>query len=275
MQTIRKIFSPHLQRALNSQFRFHDFSPLLDASSCSIYGENSLETLIAKSIQCVIAESLRHTSQDLLIQDVHMVKGDQARLYHSRRNRAVTARKARKSAGRKMEPIWRPDWAGVADVHGRNNILPGETKLSKNWRSERLNKYIGKEKTQDLYDDMNTIALWPMRQMLQYCVDSHARYGYIITDEELVVMKVRPSEECPPGATMEDLRLATLSSAIIEYQSIPWERSDSSDSLSVKLALYVLFILAANNGLLDWTYTIRRPWRQVRTENGAEVPPVT
>ncbi|KAI1159513.1 hypothetical protein F5B18DRAFT_677144 [Nemania serpens] len=150
---------------------------------------------------------------------------------------------------------WCPDWAGLVDVHGYSNILPGETKLSRNWRSEELNKFIGKKDECAFDDDLEPKALWPIRQLLHYCLESHMRYGYIITDEELVVMRVRPIEEYNAGATIDNLYDAVHKNAHIEFQSIPWKKADSSKTLSVNLALYVLFILAANNGVLDWRYT--------------------
>ncbi|KAI1198634.1 hypothetical protein F5X97DRAFT_323340 [Nemania serpens] len=253
MATIQKIFSPRLQRALNSESRLHDYSHI-HASYCRIHDEDSLEALLVKSNQSVLLESLEHTSHDLLLQGALMVRGGQAQLYHSWRNRAKKDRKVWPRGAAKMRSKWCPDWAGLADVHGYNNILPGETKLSRNWRSEDLNDYVGEEGNSALRSEENSKALWPIRQLLHYCIESHTRYGYIITDAELVVVRVRPNGEYIPGATIDDVRKAAIANAFIEFQSIPWQGPKSSDELSVNFALYVLFLLASNNGLMDWKY---------------------
>ncbi|KAI1753885.1 hypothetical protein F4782DRAFT_496184 [Xylaria castorea] len=252
--TIRKLFSQRLQRTLDSEFSLHDFSHI-HASYCKVHDENSLEALIIKSNQSIVLEGLEHTSQDLLLQGVSMVRGGQAQLYHNWRGRFKLDSKLRSSEAPKMRSKWCPDWAGLVDVHGYNNILPGDTKLSRNWRSGDLQKLIGKKGQRALRDDPLPNALWPVRQVLHYCIQSHMRYGYILTDEELVVMRIRPIENHNKGATMEDLYGAIRENSFVEFQSIPWKRPGSSRGLSVNLALYVLFILAANNGLLDWRYS--------------------
>lgn len=75
----------------------------------------------------------------------------------------------------------RPDWALCSRLHMTDtlaylNLLPGDTKLSIKWSSD------------DFPDDLTA---WrnPVRQILHYCEKAKVRYGYIITDEELVVMR--------------------------------------------------------------------------------------
>ncbi|KAI1330262.1 hypothetical protein F5Y16DRAFT_396554 [Xylariaceae sp. FL0255] len=251
--TIQKLFNQRLKRALDNESSLHDFSHI-HASYCRIHDEDSLEALLVKSNQSIILESLEHTSQDLLLQGVSMVRGGQAQLYHTWRDRAKTDPKVRPEGVAKMRSKWCPDWAGLVDVHGNNNILPGDTKLSRNWRSEDLKDFIGKRGQRALKDDSTPSVLWPIRQLLHYCIESHMRYGYIITDEELVIMRIRPIERYIQGATIDDLHGAVHDKPFVEFQSIPWQRDYLSRTLSVNLALYVLFILAANNGLLDWRY---------------------
>jgi len=59
------------------------------------------------------------------------------------------------------------------------NLMPGDSKLSNKWKSS-------------YYTDPRGRAHWkdPVRQILQYCIQSASRYGFIITDEELVVVRV-------------------------------------------------------------------------------------
>ncbi|KAI0903899.1 hypothetical protein F4823DRAFT_616893 [Ustulina deusta] len=253
LTTVQRLFSQRLRQTLNTESDLHDFSHI-HASYCKVHDEDSLEALIVKSNQSILLESLEHTSQDLLLQSVSMVRGGQAQLYHTWRDRIKANPKVRAKEKLNTKSKWYPDWAGLADVHGYNNILPGDTKLSRNWRSEDLKQFIGRKGQEALQNEPVPSLLWPVRQLLHYCIESHMRYGYIITDEELVVMRVRPTETQNPGATIEDLHGATRDNPLVEFQSIPWERSNSSKGLSVNLALYVLFILAANNGVLGWTY---------------------
>lgn len=55
------------------------------------------------------------------------------------------------------------------------NLLPGDSKLSNKWNSS-------------FYESMEDRAYWedPVRQIVHYCINSDSRYGFIITDEELV-----------------------------------------------------------------------------------------
>jgi hypothetical protein len=79
------------------------------------------------------------------------------------------------------------------------------------------------------------------------------RYGYLITDKELVVFRIGPADDRIPHSSQKELRQAVAENSIVEWQSIPWENHGDS-KLTVNLALWVLHILAANNGLLDWEY---------------------
>ncbi|KAJ2986163.1 hypothetical protein NUW58_g5158 [Xylaria curta] len=251
--TIETLFKGRLRRTLDTKVNLHDYSHI-PALSCRVHDEISLKALIAQSNQPILQESLTHTSQDLLLQKVSMVRGSQAQLYHTWRRRVKQDPKLRSRETGRLISEWYPDWAGLVDVHGDNSILPGDAKVSRNWRSDHIKDLVGDKGQRILETGRLPNVLWPIRQLLHYCVESHMRYGYIITDEELVVMRVRPMETQNPGTTIEELHDATKDNALVEFQSIPWKRADTSKELSVNLALYVLFILAANNGTLDWTY---------------------
>ena len=87
-----------------------------------------------------------------------------------------------------------PDWAGTQKVpddktqEGTSrppNILTGDSKLAKKWSSNKIiDGFVTSEKSD---------WLKPLRQIYTYCVKANARYGYIITDEEVVVVRVRPN----------------------------------------------------------------------------------
>ena len=87
-------------------------------------------------------------------------------------------------------PKYKPDWAGVLRASTKkrtSSILPGETKVGWKWKS------------QDIQDgDVNGVYLagdWlePIKQIYTYCIKLNVRYGYIITERELVVIRIRPS----------------------------------------------------------------------------------
>lgn len=101
-----------------------------------------------------------------------------------------------------------PDWAGIqpalsqADVRGIKNssinILPGDTKVSKKWLSDDI--------VDGALDTDYTPDNWqrPLKQVYTYCVRANSRYGYIITDKELVVIRIGPStQEKSPISTQE------------------------------------------------------------------------
>lgn len=146
-----------------------------------------------------------------------------------------------------------PDWAGMSDAQGENNILPGDTKLSRNWESKDIPTIVHEDGTLiNLNDAKEGIALVaPLKQLLHYCIQSDMRYGYFITDKELVVFRVGPEHKrrSDDGITFE-----MTDSAIMEWQSIPWKTHGKDNQMTVNIGLWVLHLLAANNGALDWEY---------------------
>ena len=123
---------------------------------------------------------------------------------------------------------YRPDWAGIqptapqpdeARESGKAwNILPGDTKVSKKWSSNKIVRGPVKAK-------LTSEWLRPLNQIYTYCVRANARYGYIITDKELVVLRVCPAPQ------------ANESDATIEYQvSWPHESKDLNGDVE-KLSL--------------------------------------
>ena len=181
----------------------------------------------------------------------------------------------------------RPDWAAVNDA-SRNarsksesrNLLPGETKLSKKWSSLAINQGDIEEA------DMKENWYQPLAQIFTYCVRNNARYGYIITDKELVVFRVGPihhSDETDwrlsydKRAEYSDMELGTkgskwkkvesvepnvraMDSGFMEYKVIPWARpAKSSQSgsmkMTVNLALWWLHMLAMNENAIEAKYT--------------------
>ncbi|KAM0249214.1 hypothetical protein ACHAQJ_009120 [Trichoderma viride] len=163
----------------------------------------------------------------------------------------------------------RPDWALCSRLHMTDtlayyNLLPGDTKLSVKWSS-------------DLFPDY--LAYWenPVRQILHYCDMSRVRYGYIITDQELVVMRCTREaigtpemtrsgrgQPIPPGHyrqlssdsdnSEEPVQSSPPKSSYqqtesggefcpVEYQVIPWS-NHGDGQLTVRLGLFYLSMMA-------------------------------
>ena len=79
--------------------------------------------------------------------------------------------------------------------------------------------------------------VWPLRQIATYCRYAETRYGYIITQNELVAIRVRRIGPPNPDETCH---------AAIEYRSIPWAAS-GSQKLTVNLAIWALGCMAMND----------------------------
>ena len=85
----------------------------------------------------------------------------------------------------------------VGQVGKSWNILPGYTKLGKKWSSNKIVR--GPVKV-----DIKCQWLRPLAQIYTYCVRANVRYGYVITDKELVVFLVCPTPQSnEPAATIE------------------------------------------------------------------------
>ena len=187
--SLQKIYGGALHRILTSKFSCKDYSDIPKKPYREIANENCLEMLLAVWNWRVISEGLSKAQQCLYgRQDtniIYMAKGGRSRF-------AVASK-------------YYPDWAGIQadpeDEWGQeetskpHNILPGESKLGRKWSSNNIIDGLVHPDYQD--DDW----MKPLKQIYTYCVKANARYGYIITDEEVVVIRIRPILE--PGDSGE------------------------------------------------------------------------
>ncbi|KAL9098862.1 MAG: hypothetical protein Q9163_005555 [Psora crenata] len=134
---------------------------------------------------------------------------------------------------------------------GPKTLLPADTKLSHKWSSKEI---IPGEYQAELGGPPPWML--PLSQVFTYCVNANARYGYIITDEELLVLRVRPyvdmdqdtqsstesqtqtyhpaqysesSVEDPESIRAEAANKRTGVSGVLEYRAIPWKKEDWKD----------------------------------------------
>lgn len=193
--SLRSMYGGALHRVLKQEFSCKDFSTIPRIPFREPSDEDSLETLLTKWNQSVISEALSKAQPCLYKppagNTIYMAKGGQAYFDDS--------------------PKYYPDWAGiqprpsqpqVADAGRRpKNVLPGDTKLSTKWSSRDI--------VDGLVQSEYTPKDWlrPLTQVYTYCVKANARYGYVITDKELVAIRIRPyldSEDSQPTNDSQD-----------------------------------------------------------------------
>ena len=277
--TLRTSYEGVLQKALDQQY--HNLtvhSGIAPFPFCEIHDEDSLDALLVKWNQSMVSDALA-MAQDFLQghlglahpEQVFMVRGGQAEYPE------VQAR-SRPVAHAKL----RPDWAGVQRVQRcssrAENMLPGDTKVGGKWSS--FNIEVGP--TAEAHMDNDWIE--PLKQVYTYCMETESRYGYIITEKELVVLRIRPatnkdfvtpensqnanlpptigrskfikSAKGPLATPMERIRRQGL----LEYKAIPWNQKKGclptveKGQLTVNLALWWLHLMASENNSINDVY---------------------
>lgn len=234
-------------------------SPELTQLETEVWDEDSLRLLLARSINAQVNAALAIAY----------------RLLYKDREKPVEIRGGGFATSHQETDFrFYPDWAAVRPSttrHHYTNLCPGETKVGAKWTSWDSNLAH--------YDDV-----W--RQGQTYAGNlCKTRYGYILTEEELVVFRVR-TEKIESGIAKDRERrstrhatdaashvrrvsgmsqLSSISSGMshlsiseyvetlsdveygpIEYRSLKW--SDSGERMTVKLALFWLLMLASVPG---------------------------
>jgi hypothetical protein len=148
-----------------------------------------------------------------------------------------------------------PDWAGTRTAVPDNpnqtvNILPGDTKVSYKWKSADI---VPKE-----IDAGDTVQnwFWPLRQIFTYCMNYNTRYGYIISDEEVVAFRVRVPQERLESSQSSSQIVLSNDRGTIEYVPIyeSTQYPGGESRLTMNLAIWWLHLLAANNRSIQTTY---------------------
>ncbi|PVH98883.1 hypothetical protein DM02DRAFT_729598 [Periconia macrospinosa] len=165
----------------------------------------------------------------------------------------------------------KPDWASIVQSGAQvesdaaileHSILPGDSKYSKNWTSSEI------ENGRCLYNSPNEFPrwLWPLAQIFTYCYRLEKRYGYLITDEELVLVRIGPKKDKPPPPGPRDPKRLVIEESgkdgLLEWVSVPWCNGRTADGhevedgngMSVNTALWCLHLLAFADNSIKWTY---------------------
>jgi len=102
--------------------------------------------------------------------------------------------------------------------------IVGDSKLNYKWKS----KWLAMTKLSNL-ESMERI--WPLRQLATYCHRHHTRYGFIVTEEEVVVLRVADKDKS-----------AKERHFVVEYKAVPWTE-EGENKLTGCLAIWFLACL--------------------------------
>ncbi|KAK1762573.1 hypothetical protein QBC33DRAFT_501041 [Phialemonium atrogriseum] len=178
----------------------------------------------------------------------------------------------------------RPDWSVISpmrlDEYGRHaNMLPGDTKLDAKWWPTMVE------------EDESNFAQWQkvVAQAETYMALHRSRYGFILTDRDLVVLRItrqpidpglaqgRPQREITGAGHSRQTSDATMESSVVssyrdnngmewdysepEYATIPWA-AHGYGNLTIKLSLWCLAMMATNgDAFIDYSYPGLDSWR--------------
>ncbi|KAI9763374.1 MAG: hypothetical protein M1840_000566 [Geoglossum simile] len=255
---------------------------------CEIWDEDSLEALLVRWNLSVVSTGLSFAHRlcgsgwkegGWNFQEIFMARGGLASLTNDRRVR--------------------PDWAGIQQGRLGNaivptterrpylNLCPGDTKLSTKWKSLWSNTTVAR-----LKEEFNR----PMGQILNYCSKANSRYGYILTQEELVVVRVTMSTDPikplstsrprrataqyqpsasharnysitsalsdmsldAPGSSYTDGGNPTSNYDVLEIRSIPW--TNQHRKMTVNLGLWWIHMMAKEDNSIQISYPPLHSW---------------
>ncbi|KAL8786040.1 MAG: hypothetical protein Q9213_003023 [Squamulea squamosa] len=225
------------QEELKRQYPLGEHPTFEKLPFCDVHDENSLEALLISWNWAIVSKALAATQKESWKlpsnEAVYMVRGGQSYMPYDP----------------KTGDAPRPDWGGVrrpadeSQPQSREElktILPGETKLSIKWSSSWI-PIDGR--TREWKKDVAN----PIGQIYQYCIRANARYGYLITDQELVAVRIdleSLDDFHKREGGQRKRRLVTL-----RYKSIPWDTTASTnhETMTINLALWMLHLVAARD----------------------------
>lgn len=265
--TLQAIYGEALKLEIHSQ-DLPDYSLHLPFHLSELQDEDSLEALLIRWNNAVVsyALSVAQRSDGAIRADTAGHRAGE--IFMARGGHAfIPNTKAQKGS--------RPDWAGIIPSDGYQrrtmenrmsytNTLPGDSKLSTKWSSSR--------------DPGSLEFKKPFSQIFNYCNSADVRYGYLLTSEELVVVRIsrkpihevpnsRPSSQRPKRTGMLERKMAwekdpfadelqKKEHGVLEYKSIPWDDGSQRQeaSLSINLALWCLHMMAATARSIEPSY---------------------
>ncbi|KAL8796091.1 MAG: hypothetical protein Q9182_007425 [Xanthomendoza sp. 2 TL-2023] len=228
------------KKILDSEQNLHDHSNIAEMPYRRIYDEASLESFLNIWNWRVVSEALE------MAQKGKLLTADGNRIFMARGGQAYFPKFSAKNRAKNKK--LKPDWAGIKQSLGRPgqppNILPGDTKLGSKWHSSDIEPGRVRQ--------VGSHSRWlpAIRQIYTYCVMTDARYGYLITDQELLAVRISWFSDTGTKGTKGNAKLPARRLGILEYKAVPWSRdttaSQNSDpGLTINLALWWLHMMAA------------------------------
>ena len=254
--TINKLYKDILNQKFSAE-ELPNFKHNFPYHLTEIRNENTLNSLLIRWNNAVVSAALA-ASQRRLSKEIASHSTEDREIFMACGCQATVVPRQVLKQNKKI-----PDWAGIMkdNMHelceGKRimhmNLLPGDTKLSTKWSSKSIQK-----------DKKSSQVKAPINQILTYCAHAQVRYGYIITQEELVVFRVyerpnllKPLQREQRNAPPKELHLGKNEYMWnMEYRAIPWELDGgkSSNNLTVNLSLWLLHMLAAQDRSLKEVY---------------------
>ena len=233
--------------------------PSIEPIFTSVWNELSLGDFIHGWNSKIVCQALKETQE---------LRGQQKRLWMVRGHRA-----------RKLEMNYAPDWAAIStlgdtsdETEQQISILPGDTKISTKWNfTAELEKGTIKEGSTKWVPKDRPQWFKPLAQIFSYCYRLRVRYGYLITDKELLAVRIGPGpdspQSCGPTSNETAQRQQTGENGILEFATVQWDHGGQRDigamdasndtehsKMSVNLALWWLHLLAEKDRSFQWEY---------------------
>ncbi|KAL8963809.1 MAG: hypothetical protein Q9183_004936, partial [Haloplaca sp. 2 TL-2023] len=199
LEALELIYGEALIPILYRRYKnLHNHPFVAETPFCEIYDEQCLEKLLAKWTQSIVCEALEKAQVNnenwTTNSPVDMVSGGAAKFGDDPPDDFSDdspddppddpPEKRRKRQTKK----YRPDWAGIQrrpfSRQKCPNILPGETKPSSKWDHKSLPSSV------KYPVPTHSQFIKPIQQLYTYCIQSKSRYGFLITDRELLVIRV-------------------------------------------------------------------------------------
>lgn len=132
--------------------------------------------------------------------------------------------------------------------------IVGDSKMCQKWQSSWLHYslaagYVDKNPAVPVSGEVISRThnvtqerLKPLAQVATYCRFSQTRYSFILTQEELVALRIRRIDQGQLGGSVSDFGKLH---AAIEYKAVPWN-SSGPGKLTVNLAIWALGCMGMN-----------------------------
>lgn len=244
LSTFDAVHGGALRAELARQYRLREHPNIPKLPFCEVHDENSLDCFLVLWTWQVVSDALAATQRDHLThhpnEAVYMVRGGQAQFSSGPNSRDPASSE-------------KPDWAAVrrpvheSGLHQGSMkpkiILPGDTKLSSKWSSTQLPRGLRKR-------EMAKNVSNPIGQIYRYCLRANARYGYLITDDELVAVRIDIES---PEAFYKRHGGLRRREIVLRFKAIPWDNAASTDPelITINLALWLLHLVAAWDGKIN------------------------